>query len=306
MKKFLSIALVVFVLISALSFTAFAETKSFSASLRIEGAEKTYFNHIVTINSNTDTTYTVGSFISLVEKNNPDLTVKGADTGYITEVNGEKSGQFGGWDGWYYTVNGETPEVGVSDYKLSANDVIVIYYGDYPCKLPETDTTWFAAKGVMRFTSLDTEYDADWNPTTVRNPIAGMTVTLDGVLTYVTDENGEIQVDLKHIAFGEPEINVQVSMIGENGAPQVCRFAPDYTVTIEERTCAKYGDATGDGQVDIRDVTQIQLYAASAAVFTPEQFIAADVNEDYDVNILDATVIQLYLAGAYTELPVKS
>lgn len=306
MKKFLSMTLILFVLIGTCGITVFAETKSFSASLRVEGAEKTYFNRNVTLSSNEDAVYTVASFLASVAEDNPDLTVKGADTGYITEINGEKAGQFGGWDGWYYTVNGKSPDVGIGDYELSDNDVVVIYYGDYPCQLPETDASWFAAKGVLRFTSLDTEYDADWNPTTVRNPIEGMTVTLNNALTYVTDENGEIQVDLKHIAFEKPEINVQVRKTSEKGAPQVCRFAPDYTVTLEERTCAKYGDATGDGQVDIRDVTEIQLYAASASVFTPEQFIAADVNENYEVDIIDATIIQLYLAGAYTELPVKA
>ena len=53
-------------------------------------------------------------------------------TGKITDVNGEKAGKFGGWDGWQYIVNSVSPNVGVGDYTLSDNDTVVLYYGDYP------------------------------------------------------------------------------------------------------------------------------------------------------------------------------
>ncbi len=56
------------------------------------------------------------------------------------------------------------------------------------------------------------------------------------------------------------------------------------------------GDANGDGQVDVRDVTAIQRHAAEFRLLTGDQFIAADVNLDGVVNVKDATLLQMYLA----------
>lgn len=56
------------------------------------------------------------------------------------------------------------------------------------------------------------------------------------------------------------------------------------------------GDANGDGQVDVRDVTAIQRHVAEFRLLTGDQFIAADVNLDGVVNVNDATLLQMYLA----------
>lgn len=61
------------------------------------------------------------------------------------------------------------------------------------------------------------------------------------------------------------------------------------------------GDVNMDGEVNVFDVTEIQLNAAGYCEFTDEQVRLADVDFNGEVNIFDATTIQLYLAGTITE-----
>lgn len=61
------------------------------------------------------------------------------------------------------------------------------------------------------------------------------------------------------------------------------------------------GDANGDGEVDIVDVTIIQRFDADiklpASVDVDKMMILGDVNKDGDVNVLDATILQRWLVG---------
>ncbi len=68
--------------------------------------------------------------------------------------------------------------------------------------------------------------------------------------------------------------------------------APD----IEEEDLL-IGDVNRDGKINVFDVTQIQLYAASFITLDDEQMIIADTNFDGKVNIFDASAIQRYVAG---------
>lgn len=57
-----------------------------------------------------------------------------------------------------------------------------------------------------------------------------------------------------------------------------------------------YGDADGNGRVDVRDVTAIQRHLADINTLTGKLLGAADTNGDGVVNITDATHLQKYLA----------
>ena len=58
----------------------------------------------------------------------------------------------------------------------------------------------------------------------------------------------------------------------------------------------KVGDTTLDGNIDIRDVTAIQLHLTELETFNGEQLSVADTNGDGEINIADATHLQMYLA----------
>ena len=56
------------------------------------------------------------------------------------------------------------------------------------------------------------------------------------------------------------------------------------------------GDANGDGDVNVSDVTYIQSYLAELESLEGIYLHSADVNEDNEIDISDATAIQMYVA----------
>lgn len=111
-------------LITSSAVTAFAaEEKDINVSLRIEGIDSCLLYNSYELSEGS----TASDLIQYADKLSDAITVTGAENGYITDVNGETAGKFGGWDGWQYTVNAVSPSVGVNDYTLSNNDTVVLY-----------------------------------------------------------------------------------------------------------------------------------------------------------------------------------
>lgn len=67
---------------------------------------------------------------------------------------------------------------------------------------------------------------------------------------------------------------------------------------------ALLGDATGDGRVNIRDVTAIQRHVAELEFLNGIRMAAADVNGSQNVTVLDATELQCYLAEFAVSYPI--
>lgn len=65
------------------------------------------------------------------------------------------------------------------------------------------------------------------------------------------------------------------------------------------------GDINGDGKINIKDATMIQMQLASLISLDNAQMNAADVTGDGNVKINDATNIQKYVAGLITEFTNK-
>jgi hypothetical protein len=280
MKHFLSIVTVFAIILSCVAFTVNAQSTS-SVSLRIEGAEQNIFNGNVDIEL-TDKT-TVADVLTYFDANNDDVTITGADNGYVSAVNNEVAGTFGGWDGWYYAVNGSIPDVGIGSYTVSEGDSIVLYYGDYPCQYPRININQFY-KGILKFESYDTTYDENWNATSAWAPIVGATVTV-GDSTYTTDENGCVYADTSKL-FGSTK--VQIEKKSSTGAPAVCRFESNYTFM--------YNDINKDGTININDATELQKHLVAMKNLDDESLSVADVNNDGDIDILDVTTIQKMIA----------
>ena len=57
-----------------------------------------------------------------------------------------------------------------------------------------------------------------------------------------------------------------------------------------------YGDANGDGKVNVRDVTAIQRHISEYSALTGRSLTCADVDGNGAVDINDATLLQQYLA----------
>lgn len=74
------------------------------------------------------------------------------------------------------------------------------------------------------------------------------------------------------------------------------------TVTVTARW-GMYGDANGDGKVNIADAFVIRLYGWGYYSIAEEKLALLDMNEDGVVNASDAHILFAHLAGAF-EMPI--
>lgn len=211
-----------------------AAPTAFHLTLCVEGIDSNMFYKTVDVPV-TDS-LTLQNALSVIDAGDDSITIDGVSSGFISGINGEMSGNFGGWDGWMYKVNGTEPAVGIQNYMLADGDQILLYYGDpfgVGMQFPVADTTGLK-NGILRFTSTDTTYDESWNPVVTVNPVVGMTVTWhygESSAAYTTDADGRITIDPAQLIVGDHI--VQVSKVSESGIPLVLRLTPGYTVTVE-------------------------------------------------------------------------
>ena len=74
------------------------------------------------------------------------------------------------------------------------------------------------------------------------------------------------------------------------------QYANDNGFTFIEYVDAAIGDMTGDGKVNVLDVTAMQRHLAGLEELTDDRLALADVNTDGKVTIDDVTLLQRYLA----------
>lgn len=228
--KIKSIFTLLFAMLLCLAVPVSAQEEN-TVTLRIEGINGNLYYGSVVLPDEAN----VAEVIITADNASDKITVVGVDAGYITDINGELAGTFGGWDGWMYRVNNTEPSVGIGEYSVNPGDVIVIYYSDaygVGMQYPEMDISDIA-NGVIKFTSEDITYDENFNATVTENPVTDMKVMFDNT-EYVTDKDGKIQIDSSALTPGNH--NISVSKTAENGAPLVLRLAPDTTVNIPEPT----------------------------------------------------------------------
>ena len=234
------------------------KTVEVSAHVRIEGIDKMMYNNDVTVSVAEGAKATVKDVLMGLDAQTDDITIVGADSNYITEVNGVKAATYGGWDGWMYQVNGTAAPVGIEAYEIAAGDSIVLYYSDeygVGMDYPIMNTEKIADK-KLSFTSMKTTYDAEGKASTAEVKVTGMDVTIGGE-TFKTDENGEIT--LSDAVMAKLPAEISISKYADNGCPLVLRYAPGTTVAAPS-TATPTGDAT--------PVAWLFVIAAGAAVAT--------------------------------------
>lgn len=283
--------------------------KMINVDLRIEGIENCIYCGNLTYVSDSETAV-LEQFLRYADESEEsfDITWSGSEYGaYINAVNGVNYAVFNAWDVWMYRVNGISPSEGVSEYKIKDGDEIVVYYGymDENTFVQYPKMHFNAAKNVIEFTSMDTSYDAEWNPVVTQNPVAGLTVEIkngDSSFTAVTDEKGIVDMSLYSDKISELGMNagkykVAYHKENENGAPMVLRSAPNAEITFGYT----FGDVNFDGKIDSDDASTIlSIYAKNATSQDTDIdrtiLLAANVNEDASVDSDDASIVLSYYA----------
>ena len=82
------------------------------------------------------------------------------------------------------------------------------------------------------------------------------------------------------------------------------QYVKDNSISYVLLDDVKLGDASGDGSVNINDVTTVQRYLAELDTMGGIYLHAADANQDGTVDIADATAIQMYLAEYEMDYPI--
>ncbi len=234
MKKFATFVMAVLLSIGSLSVFAAAEDE-INVTLRIEGVDENFYYDTVTT---TDTN--LGDFLEQLGSDNDNINIVMEDGGYgryLTEVNGDKAASYGAYSGWLFIVNGADPGTGMDNVMLKDGDEVVLYYGDpYGAgfQFPEADLSDIE-NGVITFTSKDTVYDENYNPSVVVNPVENAVVKWysddAGFTEYTTDAEGRITIDKELLTNGEHKVTIE--RYDDTGVPTVLRFAPDYTVAVD-------------------------------------------------------------------------
>ena len=235
-KKSLSILLVVTMLLSSFALCSVA-ADDVNVSLRIEGIDKCLFYGNVTVAADA----TVLDAIKAADQADDSLTATIVDSDYgpyLVDINGIVAGTYTDmmWDGWSYTVDGISPDVGVSAYKVENGDVVVLYYGDpwnTGMQYPVINTEKLA-DGNVSFTSMDTVYDENWNAVTKEVAVTDYVLTWGykgGTVEITPDENGVCKVPYKYLTMGKHTVQIE-KYDAKTGLPTVLRYAPDFSVEI--------------------------------------------------------------------------
>ncbi len=205
-----------------------------NANVRIEGSSANVLNVPVTVKG-----YDLNVLDAIkkaLDENSVPYVIESSEYGaYISSINSETEGKFGGWDGWLVLVNGISPTGSADATSLSENDDIVVYYGMFApgTLVPEytlsassfTQNTSF----TVTVTSTYFDYTSSQNVTV---PIAGATVEVGGV-KFTTNENG--------VATVTPSVSgtqtVKIYKDNAESYPSIVRITP-FDITV---AAAYYG-----------------------------------------------------------------
>ena len=184
--------------------------------LRIEGNSENLYYGRVPLGDNNNLQALLVEF----DKTNDTVDIEGEENAYITKINNEVGGTYGGWDGWCVLVNGESLATGINDVTVEENDEVVIYYGD----------PWGVGMTFPEFEADTAHIVFSTAPNALNNgTVANMKVKIDGV-EYRTDTNGNIFFET---TLEKGTHTMQIELMSENGLCLALRYAPDFTFEIK-------------------------------------------------------------------------
>ncbi len=187
---------------------------------------------------------------------------------YIASIGTRKEGDFGGYEGWMYYVDGQSPMYNIASCPMSPGQQLLVAYADMSVLQPLVALKTEGEALQVEVTADVTTYDENWNATVTRLPIAGATVTADGV-AYTTDEQGCITLSAESAA--KERISLQVEQYSDQGLPLVLRLAPDFTLELERKPA--FADVADDAwySADVQAMVKLGLMdGVGEGRFAPE------------------------------------
>lgn len=235
MKKFVALLLVALMLSTAV----FAEDmmvispnpNAKTVSVRVEGVSTSLFDGTVAW---TEGMTALSALEAALTGAGVEYVIKDSQYGgkYVSAVGADVEGAFGGYDGWMYYVDGQSPMFSIDAYALVGGEELLVAYADMSAVLPIISAERDAGGVVTVAVTADvTTYDEanNWAPVVTRQPMADVRLTVDGA-EYVTDAGGKAVLSAESSA--KEAVSVQVEKSAEGGAPLLVRLAADYTLDL--------------------------------------------------------------------------
>lgn len=237
-----------------------AVEKDFEVSVQVQGFEK-----IIT----TGTSSKSNGFEALKEvldKNNiPMISTDGKNGKFISEINGIKSGKFGGYDGWLYAISRnnryENIVSGIDGSTLKSGDKLILYYGDMGTMAANKIDYSNKDANVELTISLNNAYE-DWTTKKeVVTPITGIKTKIDGKDVLVVDNKIALKEGLDAGIH-----TLELSDFRTDGSPKVVYDKIQFTIGKEVAPVVDDNGNTPTEDIDNTKVTKEISQAINSSV----------------------------------------
>ncbi|MER1998295.1 MAG: DUF4430 domain-containing protein [Lysinibacillus sp.] len=165
---------------------------------------------------------------------------------YIQAINDIKANSLGGWDGWMYTVNGQTLDVGMASYQLKPTDTVHVYYG----KIPD-----FSVTVNERIATVTLKGDVfTGGATTVRNWVVPAALKVSSV-KKISDQEVELLLSGEAGTY-EVEVNEKVLSSGQKKT---------FPIELTDSAVQKVNNLIAATNSEASEVNDLALKTARAA-----------------------------------------
>jgi LPXTG-motif cell wall-anchored protein len=221
-----------------------AVESNFEVAVQLQG-----FDKVITVGTSSK----ANGFEALkdvLDKNNISMVATDGQYGkFISEVNGIKSGKFGGYDGWSYAISRnnsyEDINTGIDGATLQNGDKLIFYYGDMGTLTPNKIEYSTKQANKELTISLNNTYK-DWTTgEQVIKPINGIKAKVDGTDAVVVDNKITIKVGLK-----EGTHILTLSDFKADGSPKVVYDEIKFTIGKNEISGENNNGNNGSENVD--------------------------------------------------------
>lgn len=259
-------------------------------SIRVEGINNT----IIKTNSNytTQKSTVCDAVYEVLQNNSIPVSVQDSQYGkYVSSINNETAGTFGGSDGWLYAVNNVDGTTSMDSCNINDGDDILVYYGGYSPQtyIPKVSLSATEVTAGSTFTAGLTATYFDWNTNAnVTTNVTGAAINLLDQ-TYTTDANGQAVITAPATAG---DYTLEISQDRLNNYPLLVRTTQSIKVVAVPKTLE-----LDKAEVNLGDTVTFTVYAPYPAgknnnfevyfldkdgnTFTSDKLWSPDLNEYY-------------------------
>ncbi|MGH4118700.1 LPXTG cell wall anchor domain-containing protein [Clostridium sp.] len=237
-----------------------AVENDFQVSVQVEG-----FDKIITTGKSSKSNG-FEALKEVLDKNNiPMVSTDGKNGKFIAEIDGIKSGKFGGYDGWLYAISRnnsyENIVSGIDGSTLKSGDKLILYYGDMGTMTANKIDYSTKDANVELTISLNNAYE-DWTTKKeIIQPIKGIKAKIDGTEVAVVDN----KITLKE-GLDAGKHTLELSDFRADGSPKVVYDKIEFTIGKEVTTGVNDNENNASEDVDNTTIAKETSKAINSSV----------------------------------------